>query len=274
MANYFVETNAPQARAQASANLLASAAPQNSGDWENGVSFLGETCPELTVFDPCADMSDVDEAESVGTLTFLSPLAYRMWTECSTLDVNGDLARDRLARQADAVASFALARELAEGAGSTASPFDDPFGNTGVVNPYFADGQAEVLTAASSILQGLGALEQAARDKTKGQQVYLHVPIVIATQVAASLFKVGNEIRTATDAVVIADAGYTGKGPGVQTGTWGYATGPVFTRLGPVNVEAEPRETINRRTNRRTVWADRPFLAGYDPCASVAIKFP
>jgi hypothetical protein len=274
VANYFVETNAPQARAQASANLLASAPPANSGDWENGVSFLGETCPELTVFDPCDDMGGVNEEESVGTLTFLSPLGYRMWTECSTLDVNGDLARDRLARQADAVASYALARELAEGAGSTANPFTDPYGASGVVNPFFADGQAEVLTAATSILQGLGALEQAARDKTKGQQVFLHVPIVIATQVAMSLQRVGNEIRTFTDAVVVADAGYSGKGPGGQAGVWGYATGPVFTRLGPVIVEANPSETINRRTNRRTVWADRPFLAGYDPCASVAIKFP
>lgn len=378
MATYFVEAEGPQARAQSSANLLASAAPSNSGDWENGLSFLGEGCPSLQVFDPCEETT-VDGDPSMGAVTFLSPLAYRMWTECSTLDVNGDIARARLARQADAVASFAIARELAEGAGTIAHPFADPFGNTGVVNPYFADGNAEDLPAAASLLQGLGALEQAARDKTKGMQVFLHIPIVIATQVAAQLFRVGNELRTATDAVVIADAGYTGRGaldagtqetqtvtitggptggsftlnplgivtgaiawnataaavqtalrtatgrtditvtganggpytvkfpaalgnvaqmagvssltggtapavvvatttPGVApapvAGTWGYATGPIFTRLGSTNVEDDPRQTITRRTNRRTLWADRLFAAGYDPCASVAIQFP
>lgn len=269
---YFVETQAPQAAAQSSANLLASAPPQNSGDWENGLSFIGEGCPDLQLFDPCAETDDF--AGSMPVTTFLSPIGYRLSAECSTIGGVLDQQADRLARQAEAVASFALARELAEGAGAQASPFTDGFGNADVVNPYFSDGNAEELTAATSLLQGLGALEQAAREKTKGQRVYLHIPITIATQVAAQLFRQGNELRTATDAVVIADAGYTGKGPGVQTGIWGYATGPILTRLSSVNTVRDAAMTINRRTNRQQVWADRLFVAGYDQCSSVAIKFP
>lgn len=270
---YFVEVQAPQAAAQSSANLLTSAPPDNSGDWENGISFIGETCPTLEVFDPCAETDTMDGTPA--GVTFLSPLGYRLTSECSTLGVDLDAAVQRITRQANAVASFALARELAEGAGTQAAPFDvTAHGETGVMNPYFSDGNAEELTAATSLLQGLGMLEQAARERTKGQRVFLHIPIVIATQVAASLFKVGNEIRTATDAVVIADAGYSGKGPGVQTGIWGYATGPVFTRLSTVSTMGDPAMTIDRRTNRQQVWADRLFVAGYDPCASVAIKFP
>jgi len=373
---YFVETQAPQAAAQSSANLLASAPPQNSGDWENGLSFIGEGCPDLQLFDPCAETEDF--AGSMSGVTFLSPLGYRLSAECTTLGVDLAAAADRIARQTEAVASFALSRELAEGTGTQAAPFDVVAeGLVDQVNPYFSDGNAQVLTAATSLLQGLGALEQAARDLTKGQKVYLHVPIVIATQVAAQLFRQGNELRTATDAVVIADAGYTGlgaldagtqevqtvtitgaptggtftlTGPGgttpaiafnasattVQTavrtiapgvtvtganggpwtvrfpatagnvaqmtatssltggttpgvtvatttpgvapaplaGVWGYATGPVFTRLSTVSSMREPATTINRRTNRQQVWADRLFVAGYDPCSSVAIKFP
>lgn len=270
---YFVEVQAPQAAAQSSANLLTSAPPDNSGDWENGISFLGEGCPTLEVFDPCDETGAMDGTPA--GVTFLSPLGYRLTSECSTLGVDRDAAIQRVTRQANAVASWALARELAEGAGTQAAPFDVvAHGETGVMNPYFSDGNAEELTAATSLLQGLGALEQAAREKSKGQRVFLHIPIVIATQVAASLFKVGNEVRTATDAVVIADAGYTGKGPGAQAGIWGYATGPIFTRLSTVSSMSEPAATINRRTNRQQVWADRLFLAGYDACSSVAIKFP
>lgn len=273
MPTYFVEVQAPPAAAQNSANLLTSAPPDNSGDWENGISFLGEGCPSLEVFDPCDETDDMDGTP--GPVTFLSPLGYRLTSECTTLGVDRDAAIQRVTRQANAVASFAIARELAEGAGTQAAPFDVvAHGETGVMNPYFADGNAEELTAATSLLQGLGALEQAAREKSKGQRVFLHIPIVIATQVAASLFKVGNEIRTATDAVVIADAGYTGKGPGVQAGIWGYATGPVFTRLSTVSPMGDAAATIDRRTNRQKVWADRLFVAGYDPCSSVAIKFP
>jgi hypothetical protein len=270
---YFVETTAPAAAAQSSANLLASAPPDNSGDWENGLSFIGEGCPTLEIFDPCEETDTMDGTP--GAVTFLSPLGYRLTSECTTLGVDLKEALARVTRQANAVASFALARELAEGAGTQAAPFDvTATGETGVMNPYFSDGNAEVLTAATSLLQGVGLLEQAARDKTKGQRVYLHIPIVIATQVAANLFKVGNEIQTATGAVVIADAGYTGKGPGVQAGTWGYATGPVFTRLSTVSTMGDPAMTIDRRTNRQQVWADALFVAGYDPCSSVAIKFP
>lgn len=378
VATYFVETQAPQAAAQTSANLLTSAPPQNSGDWENGLSFIGEGCPELQLFDPCAETGTFDG--TTGDLTFLSPLGYRLTAECTTLGVDRQMAIERITRQTEAVASYALARELAEGAATLAAPFDVVAeGLIDQHNPYFADGTAEALPAASSIIQGLGALEQAARDKTKGMRVFLHIPIVIATQVAAQLFKAGPELRTATDAVVIADAGYTGRGaldsgtaevqtvtitgaptggtftlnplgvttgpiafnapaatvqtalraasgnqgitvtgsnggpytvtfpgslgnvtqmtgtgsftggtapavnvatttPGVApaplAGTWGYATGPVFTRLSSVSPMSDPAMTIDRRTNRQQVWADRLFVAGYDPCSSVAIKFP
>ena len=380
MPSYFVEVQAPQARAQTSANLLASAQPGTGDDWENGLSFLGEMCPVMQVFDACAVPAAAPASQA--SLTFIAPQAYRLHTECSTLEGARSLgvARDRLARQAEAVASFALARELWEGAGTRATPFADPFGGSGIVNPFFGDGNAEQLTGALNPLHALGLLEQAARDTTMGMQVFLHIPISIATQVAAQLFRHGNELRTATDAIVIADAGYTGSGPRdtgtaeVQTvtitgaptggtftltatgygttgpiafnasaatvsgalsgifgpgkavvtganggpwtvtfssslgnvpqmtatssltggtapavtvttgtpgvtpapaaGVWGYATGPVFTRLGTLAYVDSPAQTIDRRTNTRTVWADRMFAAGYDPCASVAIQFP
>jgi hypothetical protein len=74
--------------------------------------------------------------------------------------------------------------------------------------------------------------------------------------------------------VVVADAGYTGKGPGAASGIWGYATGPVFAKLGPTVVVDQAAVTINRRTNTQDIWADRMFMAGFDPCCQLAIQFP
>jgi len=275
---YFTEVTAPTARAQTSANLLASAVPDSSSDgsWMNGASWIGELCPELEIVDPCAELDDSHPA-SGGTYRYASPLGYRMRARCTTMagPRSYPVIRDRLARQAEAVASFAVARELAEGAGASANSFTGPAGEAGLVNQYLADADAETITGATGVLDALGLLEQEARDRTKGMQVFLHIPIRIATQVAAQLRREGNELRTHTDAIVIADAGYTGKGPGANpTGIWGYATGPVFAKLGPVAVLDENAATIDRRTNTQEIWADRMFLAGFDPCCQLAIQFP
>lgn len=275
---YFTEVAAPLARAQTSANLLASAVPGDASDrtWMSGVSWIGELCPQLEIVDPCAELDGSVEPAG-GEFRFATPLGYRMRAQCTTMGGprSYPVVSERLARQAEAVASFAVARELAEGAGATANPFDGPSGATGLVNQFFADANAETITGATSVLDALGLLEQEARDRTAGMQVFLHIPIRIATQVAAQLQRVGPELRTHTDAVVIADAGYTGRGPGAApTGIWGYATGPVFAKLGPATVVDQLAATIDRRTNTQEIWADRMFLAGFDPCCQLAIEFP
>lgn len=380
---YYQPVDAPRAAAQTSANLLATAVPPASPDdrWANGFAFAGETCPQLQVFAACADPGDTD-----GTLSapvFVQPSAYRLKDVCSTNQLGRDQHLARLIRQSEAVASFAVARELWTGAGTLAAPFPAPAPDGATQNPYLADGNATVLTGATSPLDALGYLEQSARAQTKGQQVLLHVPIRYATQVAAQLQRVGNEVRTLTDAIVIADAGYSGEGPldggtaevqtvtitgvptggtftltvpvagagttaaiafnaaasavqaalralagmggvtvtgsnggpyavtfpstlgnvpqmtttssltggttpGVTVGTttpgvapapragdWVYATGPVIARLSPVVYTPDDDSVVvDRRTNLRTLWAERMFGVAFDPCAHFAIQFP
>lgn len=378
---YFTEVAAPAARAQTSANLFASATPDASADghWMNGVSWIGELCPQLEIFDPCSELDDTGEL-SGGELRYAVPLGYRMHAQCTTMagPRSYPVISDRLSRQAEAVGSFAVARELWEGVGAQANLFAGPDGTPGLANQYFTDGNAETITGATSVLDALGLLEQEARDRTKGMQVELHVPIRIATQVAAQLQRTGNELRTHTDAIVIADGGYTGAGPlssgtpevqtvtisgaptggtftlsalgtptaalpfnasaaAVQTalrtatgelitvaganggpytvtfpaakgnvaqmtatssltggtapavnvatttpgvapvsaaGIWGYATAPVFVKLGPTAVLDQNAAVIDRRSNTLDIWADRMFMAGFDPCCQLAIQFP
>jgi hypothetical protein len=93
---------------------------------------------------------------------------------------------------------------------------------------------------------------------------------------AEGLLKVGNLLYTQTGALVIADSGYTGTGPTGQAVTdeaaWMYATGPVTVRQSTVDIGVEPSSTVDRSTNRRTVWAHRLFAATFDPCTHFAIQ--
>lgn len=274
MPGTYQEIVAAHASAQTAANLLTSAITPTSPDnrWMSGFSFLGEMCPEIQLFGPCEEPADMDADGSEPV--YVQPGAYRMKAECSNLAVDTAIAGARLLRMTEAVASYAAARELWTGEGTIASPFPVAAPSGATHNPYLRDGNATVLTGAGNVMDAIGYLEQEARHRTGGQKVYLHVPIRVLTRVAAQLQRVGNEIRTFTDAVVIADAGYTGQGAGAASGVWAYATGPVIAMLGPVAEVDELPFTVDRRTNRRTVWADRMFAASFDPCCQLAIQVP
>jgi hypothetical protein len=235
----FTPVSAFKAQPPAAANLLASALVPATTDrrWMEGFGFRGELCPELQVFGPCAepDMPDADASRPV----YVQPTGYRVHDTCSTLERGFDPSRVR--RIAEAVASYVVARELWTGAGTQADPFVQAAPDGATVNPYLADDNAEVIpdsgsTAVSGELDALGVLEQVAKDRTKGQQVFLHLPIRLITHLGPQLRRVGNEIRTHTDAIVVADAGYPGVGPldagtkEVQTVTvTGAPTGGDFT---------------------------------------------
>jgi hypothetical protein len=236
----FTEVQAFQAVAQTSANLLTSAlTPATTDDrWQEGFSFRGELCPDLEVYDPCGDPSATPPDLNSSRPTYIQPVAYRLRDECSTLAI--EQSSDRLMRMALAAGSYAAADELWTGRGTAANPrAAAPDGST--VNPYLADGNAVIIpnsgsTAVTNELDAIGLLEQEARQHTRGQQVFLHLPIRLITRVGAQLRRVGNEIRTHTDAIVIADAGYPGTGPtdggtrSVQTVTiTGAPTGGTFT---------------------------------------------
>lgn len=274
---FYQEVTAPQARAQTSANLLASALVPASPDdrWMNGLSFLGEACPLWRVFGPCDELDTVPDGDT-SEPSYVQPLAYQVSSECSTLAVDQTSQRERLIRLAEAVASFAVARELWTGAGAQANPFPEAAPNGALRNGYLMDSNAEIISDTPvSDADALGLLEQEARERTGGQQVFLHIPLRMATRLAQHLVRVGNELRTPTDAIVIADAGYTGVGPGASpTGIWGFATGPVAVRLGPVASVDDLAAVTDRRTNRVRYYADRMFAVAFDSCAQLAIQFP
>lgn len=270
----FTEVDGIQAALPNAVNLLASALRPGDGvgKWMEGMAWRSELCPTYQGYNPCAELAEGPDPSGDG-LVYHVPVAYRVADECTTLSGTFDVAR--VERLANAVASFVVAQELWTGALSALDPYDLP--NAGLVdqvNHHLASADAEVLVAPATggILAALAELEERTRVATRGQQVFLHAPIHLVNQVAPSLRRVGNELRTATDGVLIGDAGYLGTGP-AGTGTdWIYGTGPVAVRLGPVVATTDARATVNRGSNIRLVWADRMFAVVFDPCAHFAME--
>jgi hypothetical protein len=210
----FTEVDAVRAAAPNAVNLLASAVrpSDGAGKWMEGMAWRSELCPTYQGYNPCTEL-EVGPDEGGDGLVYYVPVAYRVADECALLSGRFDV--DRVTRMSNAIASFVVAQELWTGGLTQMDPYDLPNGGAlGQVNAYLSDGNATVVTAPATggLLAAFAELEEQTRQATRGQQVFLHAPIGMVNTVAQNLRRVGNELRTATDAIVIADAGYTGLG--------------------------------------------------------------
>jgi hypothetical protein len=270
----FTEVDAIRAALPNAVNLLASAVRpgDGAGKWMEGMAWRSELCPTYQGYNPCTELEEGPEPGEDG-LVYHVPVAYRVKDECATL--SGTFDEARVERLANAVASYVVAQELWTGALSALDPYDLPnAGAVDQVNHHLASTNAETVAApaAGDPLAAIAELEERTREATRGQQVFIHAPVGIVGQVAQNLRRVGNELRTATDGILVGDAGYPGTGPAGTGTNWIYGTGPVAVRLGPIQTETEPRSTVNRQTNTRLVWADRMFAVTFDPCAHFAMQ--
>lgn len=202
------------------------------------------------------------------------PPAFRVEEQCQTR--SGDTGMlERVRRQALAVTSYMVARELWTGERTQLNPYTNPEGVVSQTNAWLASPDATIITGVFQPYDGLGELEEQARRGALGQDVYLHVPIEVVSLVPEALEKVGNTLRTKTGAYVVADAGYLGTntaGAVVANQRFIYATGPVEVRLDDVAAE----ELIDHRNNIRIATAERVFAARFDPCThyGLAIATP
>jgi hypothetical protein len=239
----------------------------NPGErWEQGFAWRPERCPTARGFDPCGEDFE-DPAVGAGStgLAYYRPTALRVEDVCSTRRLDGDDARVR--RQALAVTSFMVARELLTGAMSDANPYETPesAGVADQVNARLAGPDTQVEIGTFDPLHGLGVLEELARQDSLGMDVFVHVPISVMPLIDAALTREGQLLRTKTGALVVADAGYSNLGPDGNPavgGVWAYATGPVQVRLSDVSTY----RVVDHLTNEVTWTADRLFAATFDPC--------
>lgn len=197
--------------------VAAAITPQDGVRWQEGVSWRPERCPQGRTFDPCgSEFEDPPVGEGDGGLAFYRPTAFRVEDHCSTRSGRGPEGQARVRRQAESASSFFAARELETGSQTLLNPYDTPLG-TGQTNAYLASPAAEVITGTWDPTAGVGMLEETARAAALGLQVFIHMPIRIAEIIAGQggLIAEGPLLRTRTGARVVADAGYSGRGPDV-----------------------------------------------------------
>jgi hypothetical protein len=250
----------------ATSGLVRSAITPNDGErWENGMAWRPERCPSARAFDPCGpDFEDPPVGAGDGGLVYYRPTAFRVEDRCSTRSPGDD---GRARRQALAISSYMVARELLTGAQSDANPYETPDsgGVADQVNARLASPDATTIVGTFDPLAGIGVLEEAARDVSLGQDVFIHVPLSIVPLIDGALRREGQLLFTKTGAAVVADAGYSNLGPDGNPavgGVWAYATGPVQVRLG----EVVTGQWIDHRENTVINYADRLFAATFDPC--------
>lgn len=245
----------------------------------NGAALTGGTAPAVNVVTTTPGYNLFGPSYGVGPsgTVYYQPPALRVEDSCPAL--NSDQAEDqaRVRRQAEAVTSWAVARELWTGEHSDINPYDTPEANN-QVNARLAGGAAvEVVSGVHDPMHALGALEQAARGQlgALGMEVWIHMPITLVPLMEEGIVQNGTGLFTKTGARVIADAGYPGTDPNdaVQADAlWMYATGPVQVRLSRLLINS----FVDQRTNQIHTTADRFYAATFDPCVlhGVAVNLP
>lgn len=248
-------------------------APDDGDRWTTGIAWVPERCGADYQLVAWCSPDDLDAfAEQRTSGAYYRPVGARFKDECSTL--GGELDTERLRRTAEASTPFVVARELWTGTKSQ----DDSWTAQSVTysNAYLASPDAdEVGSGGTSLLRGLAALEQAAMEATRGQQVMIHLPVLLNGGLAEYVRRVGNLLLTRQDNVVVVDAGYPGTGPNGETvgaTAWAYATPPVQVRTSGLQFVIAPGQTVDRATNTVTTWAERIFAAFFDPCAHFATE--
>jgi hypothetical protein len=229
----------PVPAAPPTTGLVATATTPTDGErWESGFAWRPERCPLARGYDPCGDETSF-ENPPVGAgdtgVHYYRPVAFRVEDECST---RGEADAGRVSRQALAVTSWMVARELQAGALTRANPYETPAtgGAATATNAYLAGPDTTVEPGTWEPLAGLGRIEELARDGALGMDPYIHMPVEFVPLVATALYRDGRMLRTFTGAYVVADAGYDGSGlfeagtAEVQTVTvTGAPTGGTFT---------------------------------------------
>lgn len=247
--------------------------PDDGTRWEDGFGWVPERCGgdyQLVLWCSDDDPAAYDIPRTSGV--YHRPVGVRFADECSTM--GGALDVERLRRIAEATTPFVVARELWDGERGQ----DDSFvirGDT-YSNAYLASASAtEVGASATTLTTALARLEHAAVEASQGQRVMLHLPTLLTGSLGEYVRRVGQDLLTRQDNLVVVDAGYPGTGPAseaVGATAWAYATSMVQVRISPLMMVEDPTRTVNRSTNTVTAWAERVFAATFDPCVHFATE--
>jgi len=227
-----------------------------------GWTFLPEGC-DPSGAEPVICATSTAEVDGGDGPAVIAGQPVWLWAEdsCSTF---GFMSRDwngRVRRALDAKQSYDLARELWEGVASQIG---------GLGNMYLSAPDANIVTSgAFAVAKGVGCLEAALATGLAGRPGLIHItPQALMHLVTMNAVRFDSGTwRTPLGTAVIADAGYSGAGPGNEPAgdtQWAYATPMIRVHLAEVIVRpssTDDREQLaaamNIGTNLITVRAGR-----------------
>lgn len=215
--------------------------------------------------DPCSTGTFRTKSEPEGwdLQPFLSYTLY-LGIMCSSITAHAPGFYDRVRLAFQARESFGVASELARGTASNGQ------------NPYLADGNLQILTAAAVAPDvALAYLERAIG--ATGQQGLIHAPPQVGaawngTAGGYQLENVTGTLRTTANGTPVAlDGGYDGVQVALHAAlpagqSWAFATGPVAVRRDPdiASVGGDIAESMDRSINEVTFRAERGYLTTWD----------
>ena len=225
--------------------------------WEDQITWEPE-CPDpdaLPVRDGCEGAGVGGAVNTSAGYPVVSAVRLSATDTCSLMGSNRRDWQGRARRLLAATESAQLARHLWTGAATDSVSGDE--------TPFLDDGDADEINAGGDLLDQVALLEAEAAGTVAGRP-WLHMPIrTFTTFLAAANGAVqiqGGVATTAYGSVIVTDAGYPTDSDRI------YATGPVYVRLGDVDVYGDDASGVQRDVNSRTVTAHRYAAYQIEAC--------
>lgn len=260
-------------------SLLASAEEVTDGTrWTAGFTFEPYGCgynggSSVVCATGATDPQDVSKAfDSEHRVVEVEPFVAWYGDSCSTATFGSRDFVDRATRAFLVAESALIARELWAGEIAAAE---------GYPNPFFADGNADVLTGVWPAAIALGQLQRELADRVPGRgMIHTTRDVATAWYEAGGIRREGALLLDTYDNLIVADAGYPGTGPNGEarsdTTAWAFATDLVQVRRdGQVRVLPDPGDfasAVDRSVNFVEWRAERIVAAYWSVCAQVAIE--
>lgn len=276
MSGLFAPIEATPLKAPRSGLLFSVPAAANADfEWTEGYSWSPEGVGKAETSGLVCGVV-VDARETHDRTPPREHVPFLLWTDetCSTTGLRSRDWQGRARRSLEAEQSYLLAAELWDGAAG------GPLGNDYLTNVV----TAQILTAGPvPILVGFQYVDGAVTRRLRNRQGLVHMrpEIIVSLHKDYAIEHVGDQYLTPNGNIVVADAGYSGNGPGAAadgSSQWIFGTDMLGTRLGPIDVypasmdPADLAPHVIRGTNDLTVWAQRPAAYQWDVAAHFAAE--
>lgn len=266
---------------------LLVAAPVTIGDnggvrWSSGVTWEPEQCGNSgrAQVECEGNTAALDNNTSPGNRT-ADPFMVYASDRCSPFGFGARDFAARASRQLEATQSFQVAGELWDGTLRDAADSGDDIED----NPALIDSTSDTVTSGpADPVDALACLEQGLAECSQGRRGMIHItPQVLVHLISQSAVRLeGGQYVSPLGNIVVADAGYSGDGPGggaAGSSQWAYATGIIAVRLSTVQVipgnldnAQAMAQALNRQDNTLDVYAQRLALTQWDECCHIAAE--